>query len=229
MLIKKKQRKEVSGPRRNKARTIERLLTGIGTILEEETFTGLSVTAIYKKLRVNPKLVYLYFDSFDKLVSAFVQRKLDAWELEVRMQQRKFAAEARSEVLDLMIVQLEKFQQDGALQKLIHWSLVEKQHKLLKTLQYSFVHYFRTLLRLFTRKLSTVERKRVAAALDIMLSGVLFLSFYNSDGRLFCGVQMVTDADRKRIYDTFRRIILGEIQAEAAMKLKPQGRPIPKT
>jgi len=215
MLIKKK-RKEVSGLLRNKLRTKERLIAGIGQILEEDTFTGLSVTRVFKKLHVNPKLVYLYFESFDNLVNTFLRAKLAQLELEAKAGEKRRRANESEEMLEVIIAQIEKFHQDGALKKLIHWSLVEKKQKLLNALLDSYVNHFRTLFRMYMKKLSLAERKRLIALLDVLLSGTFFLSVHSSTGEFFLGLNMDADADRKRIYDTFRRILLTEVPKDSA-------------
>lgn len=227
MLVKKK-RKEVSGLLRNKSKTKERLIAGIGQILEEDTFTGLSVTTVFKKLRVNPKLIYLYFESFDNLVNTFLQSKLEQLEIAAKAERKAYRLNDSKVLIEVIIAQMEKFHEDGALKKLIHWSLAERHHKLLKTLQESYMNHFRTLFRLLMRKKAMADRKRLVAALDVLLSGFFFLSMYSSAGVFFLGLNMATDVDRQRIFDTLRRLLSAEVQKESA-RVRSAKMPIKKT
>lgn len=227
MLFKKKI-KEVSGSLRNKSRTRERIIVGIGQILEEDTFTGLSVTTVHKKLGVNPKLIYLYFENFDNLVNAFVQMRLAQLEIEAKAERSKYRVHEPDAMLEVILAQMEKFHEDGALKKLIHWSLAEKQHKLLKTFQESYMNHFRTLFRLFMRKKVMADRKRMVATLDVLLCGFFFLSMHSSTGGFFFGFNMSTETDRQRIFSKIRCILSTEVLKEPE-KVRTPNIPIEKT
>ncbi|MFD1771604.1 TetR/AcrR family transcriptional regulator [Sphingobacterium suaedae] len=69
-------RKVVSGPQRNAERTKEELISAIGDVLAEDSYSSLSIAHVAKVSKKNPKLLYLYFQDLQGLISAFFQKKL---------------------------------------------------------------------------------------------------------------------------------------------------------
>ncbi len=61
--------------------------------------------------------------------------RLAQLEIEAKAERSKYRVHGPDAMLEVILAQMEKFHEDGALKKLIHWSLAEKQHKLLNTFQ----------------------------------------------------------------------------------------------
>ncbi|TDS13761.1 TetR/AcrR family transcriptional regulator [Sphingobacterium paludis] len=203
----KKVRKEVSGTVRNKQRTRGKLLECIGKILEEETFSGLTITAVYKKSRLNPKLVYLYFNDFDHLVETFVSQRLQAFHSRAKLRMELVCLDSQPDVLDAILQQVEELYTDEPLKRLLHWSLVEKRKKNLKMLTQSFSSYLNELFGHFTKALPAAERQSIIATLDLLVSGTLFLFVYAAEGARFLTLDISNEHDRLRLYNAVKRMV----------------------
>ena len=204
----KKERKEVSGAVRNKQRTRGRLLACIGMILEEETYSGLTITAVFRKSRLNPKLVYLYFKDFEHLVESFVNQRLDMFRAKMDSVIEVGSLAGQQEVLEIILQQVDALYSDETLKKLLHWALVEKRKKFLKTFLNAYSEYLSELFRYCTASLPLVQRKSMIATLDLLISGALFLFVHAAEGSRFLTMDVSQKVDRDRLYLTIKRLII---------------------
>ncbi|KGE14344.1 TetR/AcrR family transcriptional regulator [Sphingobacterium deserti] len=203
----KRERKEVNGAVRNKQRTRGRLLACIGMILEEETYSGLSITAVFRKSKLNPKLVYLYFKDFEHLVESFVSQRLDLLRAKMESTIKVGSLANQEDVLDIILLQVDELYSDRTLKRLLHWGLVEKRQKFLKTLLRAYSGYLSTLFNYFTAALPLRQRKSMIATLDLLISGTLFLFVHAAEGSQFLTLDVSRSVDRDRLYQTIRRIV----------------------
>lgn len=218
----RKIRKEVSGAVRNKQRTRGKLLDCIGKILEEETFSGLTITTVYKKAKLNPKLVYLYFNDFDHLVETFISQRLQVFQSTMKERMESVTLRSQSDVLDMILLQVEDLYQDAPLKKLLHWALVEKRKKTLKALTHSFSEHFAQLFDRFTEVLPVDERQSMVAILDLLVSGSLFLFVHAAEGARFLTLDISDEGDRQRMYQAIRCMV-ARAGADTLMAIRKKG------
>jgi len=203
----KKERKEVNGVVRNRQRTKGRLLACIGLLLEEDTYAGLSITAVYRRSKLNPKLVYLYFKDFEHLVESFVEERLNLYRAKMEATINVSSLANQGDVLDVILGQVDDLYADRTLKRLLHWGLVEKRKRFLKALLKAYSTYFSTLFNHFTKALPVGQRKSMIATLDLLLSGMLFLFVHAAEGSQFLTLDVSRDVDRDRLFQTVRRIV----------------------
>lgn len=206
-----KKRKEVAGPIRNKERTKTRLLDTIGQILAEETYSGLSISMICKKSGLNPKLVYLYFDGFDNLLETFLSRKLENIRLQFLNETNQSKPDTHTERLEAVLSHLDNLQKDEVLKKMLHWAIVEKRNKYVKSLMAMYEQHFNTLLQNLLPKKSAAKSVELASLLAVVVSGLLYLSVHDNSSSSFLGLNVTKQEDQERISTTLRRIIQREI------------------
>ena len=65
-------RKVTDGPVRNKERTKENLISALGEILKKDGFSGLNISRVAEKAKVDRRLIYDYFGSLEGLVEEYL-------------------------------------------------------------------------------------------------------------------------------------------------------------
>ncbi|WDF68380.1 TetR/AcrR family transcriptional regulator [Sphingobacterium oryzagri] len=206
-----KKRKEVAGPIRNKERTKTRLLDTIGQILGEETYAGLSISMICKKSGLNPKLVYLYFGSFDNLLENFLSRKLEITRQQFLDEASHAKAKNTEDRLQSVLDHLDTLRKDEVLKKMLHWAIVEKRNKNVKSLMGMYEQHFNMLLEDVLPKHAGKESDAFASLLAVVVSGMLYLSIHDCETSSFIGLNMTKKEDQERVTTALRRIIEREI------------------
>ncbi len=122
----KQKRKTYKGEKNDKERTMGKLLTSVGKVLEEKGYTGLTVSNIAKKAGVDRKLISTYFGSLDSLVETYIKGK-DYW-----ISATKDAAEyfekvplqgSKSFMESALLNHMDSFLDNTEMQKIILWQI----------------------------------------------------------------------------------------------------------
>ena len=204
-----KPRKTLSGPLRDKSRTMARMVAAVGKVIQKKGYPGLTAPNIATTAGVDKKLVWTYFGGVDKLIEEYINQK-DFWRLA-----EKGALEAllkdpnqigHNEIGNLLESQFEVLLKDKALQKIIHWELGESK-KLLRSLA---DERERVGEQLFSLIMPDFEKSPVdlRARLALILGGIYYLSLHSkSNGSLVCGIDVNEDEGKKRIENAIREII----------------------
>lgn len=122
-----KPRKVTSGPIREKARTMRRMVAAVGKVLKKKGYPGLTIANIAIEAQVDRKLVYSYYGSLDKLVGIYL-REQDYWKTKAKKQISvllKKDSISKQEMDDLLIGQFDAVLQDKILQRILQWELSE--------------------------------------------------------------------------------------------------------
>ena|SRR5690606_34288953 len=119
-----KNRKVSSGPLREKSRTMHKLITAVGEVIQQQGYAGLNISNISKTAGVDRKLVYTYFDSLDNLIETYIRQK-DYWNTKAKQVIERLSADPQrinaDEMSALLQGQFDALLADKSLQKIIHW------------------------------------------------------------------------------------------------------------
>lgn len=134
--IEVKSRKPTSGPLRDKSRTMARLVTAVGKVIQKSGYPGLTASNIASAAALDRKLIWTYFGGVENLVEEFIRQKdfskqaANSTIAELLKDPKNIGAE---EITGLLQHQFDVVLKDKALQKIIHWELGEK-NKVLRDL-----------------------------------------------------------------------------------------------
>lgn len=204
-----KTRKVSSGPIREKARSMQKLISAVGQVIEKHGYTKLNIATISAEADLDRRLVYTYFGSLDNLIETYIRQK-DYWSSNV---QEHFAALLATEtelgssaIFNLLQGQLDAVLNEKALQKILHWELGEKNSILRK------ISDNRELLgeELFKRvepgfKGTDID---IRAILALQIGGLYYLSLHaKSNGSLFCGIDINESEGKQRIEKALETVL----------------------
>lgn len=204
-----KARKTLSGPLRDKSRTMARMVAAVGKVIQKKGYPGLTAPNIATAAGVDKKLVWTYFGGVDNLIEEYVRQK-DFW---------KFAAKGFIEDLlknpesigkegidSLLQSQFETLHKDKVLQKIIHWELGET-NKMLRNIADKREAVGE---QLFAHVMPDFENTNVdlRARLALLIGGIYYLSIHaRTNGSTFCGIDINEDTGRERIERAIRDLI----------------------
>lgn len=122
-------RKAYQGKVNNKEKTMAKLLSAVGKVLEKKGYTGLTPTNIAKVANVDRKLIKLYFGSVDNLIETYIRSK-DYWLLSSDNTSHTWENEPPNGTQDilenLLLDQLNNFLVNNEMQKAVTWQISEK-------------------------------------------------------------------------------------------------------
>lgn len=204
-----KKRKVSSGPIREKARTMNRLVSAVGKVIKKEGYAGLNVAAISKEAGLDRRLVYTYFGSLDNLVETYVKQK-DYWNSDAKEHITSIlesdAYLKSDDIIQLLQGQFDAVLDDKALQKIIHWELGERHH-ILRKLSDSRERLGEAL---FARGEPVFEGTDtdIRAVLALQIAGLYYLALHaKSNGSLFCGIDVNQFDGKQRVVRALETII----------------------
>lgn len=214
-----KPRKTLSGPLRDKSRTMARMVAAVGKVIQKKGYPGLTAPNIATAAGVDKKLVWTYFGGVNKLIEEYIHQK-DFWRLAEKGDVEALLKDpnqiGHNEIGDILQSQFEVLLKDKALQKIIHWELGEN-NKMLRNLADEREKIGEQLFSLIMPDFekSTVDLR---ARLAIILGGIYYLSLHSkSNGSLVCGIDINEDSGKKRIENAIREIIF-EAYEKAGVK-----------
>lgn len=205
----KKPRKVLSGPIREKARTIDKLIAAVGKVIQKQGYQGLNIANISKVAGTDRRLVYTYFGSLDNLVEAYVKQK-DYWNSEAKKQVSDIVEKGESldsqQVVSLLQGQFDSVLKDKALQKIIHWELGES-NKILRKISDNREELGEELFKLGESEFDTTNID-IRAILALQIGGLYYLALHSkSNGSLFCGIDLNGPEGKKRIDKAMEKVV----------------------
>lgn len=205
----KKTRKVHSGAVKDKARTMNRLVAAVGTVIKTKGYSALSAASVAHECGLNKQLVWTYFGGIDNLVKEYIQQR-DFWKQAagevIENLLKSPETIGRTEISSLLQNQLELVLNDKALQKIIHWELGEK-NKMLREIADEREEIGEQLFNVILPDFSN-SGVDLRARLALVIGGIYYLSIHaKTNGSAFCGIDMNLDEGKERIADAIREII----------------------
>nr|WP_197718681.1 TetR/AcrR family transcriptional regulator [Pedobacter schmidteae] len=196
-----KSRKVASGPLREKARSMKKLVSAVGKVLQKHSYPGLTAVNIANEAGLNRKLIYTYFGTLDNLIETYIMEK-DFWKSGARKMLSNLMANpehlGKAMVSTVLQAQFDTLLSDRIQQKIMHWGLAGKDKMLrkvadqreatgdglLEILEKDFEH-------------SGVD---IRAFLALHIAGIYYLSLHaKSNGSNFCGIDINEAKGKARI------------------------------
>lgn len=204
-----KPRKTLSGPLRDKSRTMARMVAAVGKVIQKKGYPGLTAPNIAIAAGVDKKLVWTYFGSVDNLIEEYVRQK-DFWKFAAKSYIDDILKEpeqiGKNEVNSLLQNQLDVLIRDRALQKIIHWELGENNKMLRKVAD----RREEIGERMFSVIMPEFENTNtdLRARLALLIGGIYYLALHaKTNGSAFCGIDINIDSERERIETAIQDII----------------------
>lgn len=196
-----KLKKVPSGPIREKTRTINKIVSSVGKVLQKKGYPGMTMINIAKEAKVSPKLIYLYFGTLDNLIETFIKQR-DFWNMAEKGVVEDLIQNTdgfgKEEIITLLQSQYGRLYKDKLFQKLIHWELGENTpalRKIADTREEIGEKLFVSVDKTF--KNSNID---IRTLLALQIAGIYYLVLHaKTNGSTFCGVDINIDEDKDRV------------------------------
>ncbi|WP_164122472.1 MULTISPECIES: TetR/AcrR family transcriptional regulator [Sphingobacterium] len=204
-----KTRKTLSGPLRDKSRTMARLVAAVGKVLQKSGYAGLTAPNVATAAGLDKKLVWTYFGGLDNLVEEYIRQR-DFWKQAAKGYIEDLLKHPESiskdDIAGLLKNQFDTVLKDKVLQKIIHWELGEKNKMLRKVAdrrEEIGEELFQAILPDFEKSNISI-RPRLA----LLIGGIYYLSLHaKSNGSTFCGLDINIEKDKELVDNAIQEFI----------------------
>ncbi len=202
-------KKRYQGEINDKARSTQKLIKAVGTVIKSKGYTGLSATNIAKAAGLSRRLITIYFDSVDDLIETYV-RGQDYWMAAAGDAGNLIAdnkGENTQEILNTLLQnQLDYFYGNSEMQKIILWEISKKTK-----IMYEVCEDRERLGSKFF-ELSDIELKDknidLRAVAGLLVAGIYYMVLHaKSTDTLFCEIDINTSEGMKRIKNAISMIL----------------------
>jgi AcrR family transcriptional regulator len=122
-------KKTYNGASNNKERSMQKLLSAVGTIIKTKGYTGLGPTNIAKCAGLSKRLIYIYFGTVENLVETYVRGK-DYWVEAIgnagELMEEDKGNDTREILEKLLFNHFDYFFKEEEMQKIVLWQLSER-------------------------------------------------------------------------------------------------------
>lgn len=209
-MTKKAERSTTDGPIRNKERTRNKIIDSVGAILKKEGFTGINITTVAAKAKVDRKLIYDYFGGLDRLVKEYLTSR-DFW---------RFDEEKVGQILEegrkdhgkgvaymLLEQQFDSLMSNEEMRRIITWGLCENS-KPLTELNEEREQIGEELFSKITDEHFKNKDKNMRAIEAILISSIYYLTLQtNMNGQTICGIDLKQKKGQAEIKKALKQII----------------------
>ncbi|QDO95256.1 TetR/AcrR family transcriptional regulator [Formosa sediminum] len=193
--------KRYQGPINDKEKSKQKLINAVGKVLESKGYVGLTVTNIAKEAGLDRRLITLYFDSVNNLVEIYFRKK-DYW-LDTLGDVKQMILENNSlEIKDiadvLLLNQLDYFNNNSELQKLVLWEISQKTY-FVDSVSVEREQLASELFELIDTELEgkDIDLRAISA---LLVAGSYFMVLHSKSTKTpFCGIDINTSDGLKRI------------------------------
>lgn len=204
-----KPRKVYSGPLRDKARTQDRLINTVGSVLEKRGYAGLTLANVGKASGLDRKNIYNYFGNFETLIKAYIDKK-EFWKVESKNKIADILENTgrinKDQITDLLQDQFVTLMEDPGLQKIIHWEMAENS-ELLRTVADDRERVGEELFKILEKDFVGNEAK-MRSSFAMILGGIYYLTIHaSSNGSTICGIDVNTEEGSQIIKETLDEMI----------------------
>ncbi|MNK61920.1 HTH-type transcriptional repressor NicS [compost metagenome] len=203
-------RKITSGPIRDKERTKKKLLDAVGKILKKDGFTGLNVSQVALKAKVDRKLVYDYFGSMEGLVKEYLNTR-DYWSVNIDQANELIEQSkpdlGRQMLYHLLEDQLNSLMANEEMRKIISWGISERS-KVLAELNEKREFFGEQFFTEITDEHFKGKEKNVRPITALLIGGIYYMTLIaNTNDGLMCGIDIRKAEAQAEIKKTLKQII----------------------
>lgn len=194
-------KKRYQGESNDKARSKQKLINAVGTVIKAKGYIGLSATNIAKAAGLSRRLITIYFESVDDLVETYVRSK-DYW-MEASGEANKMiednSGKNTKEILDYMLQnQLDYFFNNPEMQKIILWEISKKTKLMYEVCE----DRERLGSRFFALSDKELQGKEIdlRAVTALLVAGIYYMVLHaKSTDTLFCEIDINNPEGMERI------------------------------
>lgn len=204
-----KERKVTNGAIRNKARTMQKMVDAVGTVLKQKGYTGLTTKNICEAAGVDRKLVITYFDNVNNLIETYLKQK-DFWTAQVAPRFQDVLLESefsnKDQLTNMMHTLFDTMFESEDLRRIMHWEISES-NKLLRDLSESREAFGAKLLKRIDAYFGSAEVD-LRAIFAIQVAGIYYLSLHaKANGSTFCEIDTNSVEGSNRIKNALQQMI----------------------
>jgi AcrR family transcriptional regulator len=212
-------KKRYQGATNDKERSMLKLIAAVGTIIKTKGYTGLGPTNIAKCAGLNKRLIYLYFDTVEKLVETYVRGKdywVDAAGNAGDLMKKSDGRDTRKILESLLLNQLDYFYKEEEMQKIVLWQISQRSQ-----IMYEVCEERERLgdgfFELADKELENTDVDLRAVA-GLLVGGIYYMVLHaKSSDSLFCQIDLNKPEGLSRIRNAISTI-LGDTYDRAKMQ-----------
>lgn len=205
----KKERKVLSGPIKDKARTMQKMVDAVGMVLKEQGYTGLNIANITVKAGVDRRLVSTYFGNVDNLIEEYLNSK-DYWMNKVAPKVQEIAQKSETfgeqEIVKILHTLYDEVDGSVDLQRMLLWQVSEYNPKI-STLLEQREKLGEPLFQATDTDFTDTDID-LRAMLAVQIAGIYYLNLQAKSNNVeFCEVKLGTEQGTKRIKNAIAKMM----------------------
>lgn len=203
-------RKVTDGPVRNKERTKENLINALREILKKDGFSGLSISRVAEKAKVDRRLIYDYFGTLEGLVKEYLNTN-DYWKISPEevgdIVETSKADAGKTLAYNVLENQFDSLIKNEEMRRIITWGLSEKL-PILKELDLKREDIGNQVLsEVFDGHFESSD-KNFRAMYALLMGGVYYLTLHaKMQENPFCGIDLQQASGQEDIKKALRQFI----------------------
>lgn len=203
-------RKVTDGPVRNKERTKENLISALGEILKKDGFSGLNISRVAEKAKVDRRLIYDYFGSLEGLVKEYLNTN-DYWKMSPEevgdIVETSKADAGKTLAYNVLENQFDSLIKNEEMRRIITWGLSEKL-PILKALDLKREDIGNQVLSDVFDKHFEGSDKNFRALYALLMGGVYYLTLHaKMQENPFCGIDLQQPSGQEEIKKALKQFI----------------------
>ena len=203
-------RKVTDGPVRNKERTKENLISALGEILKKDGFSGLNISRVAEKAKVDRRLIYDYFGSLEGLVKEYLNTN-DYWKMSPEevgdIVETSKADAGKTLAYNVLENQFDCLIKNEEMRRIITWGLSEKL-PILKALDLKREDIGNQVLTEVFDKHFEGSDKNFRALYALLMGGVYYLTLHaKMQENPFCGIDLQQPSGQEEIKKALKQFI----------------------
>jgi len=193
---------------KNREQTMQKLIEAFDKILVEEGFQKLGINKIAKEAGVSKVLIYRYFNDFDGLFAAYLEKKifwLDADNIDLKFLKSLKPEQMKNVATEIFIKQFESFISSVEQIELKRWE-VTKYNKILSETGRKIEEPAKERNKILAKILGLKEDE-LAGIMALILGGIYYLGICSKNNETFNDVNLKTDKGKQIIKNAISLII----------------------
>ncbi|MCF3108979.1 TetR/AcrR family transcriptional regulator [Niabella sp. CC-SYL272] len=202
----KTKQKNTQEPKRDKQKSMQKLLHSVGAILEKDGYKALKAHRIAAHAKLDKKLIYNYYGSLSGLIDAYLKEN-DFWKrTELITEQSPLTDLPAETVIEILKGQFTFLEHSPEMQHIILWELSEK-NPLLQDILGERERFGEQLFKLSDKyfKGSSVNFRAVNA---LLVSAIYYITLHSRyHNNTICGIDATAKKGREQIFKAIEQII----------------------
>ncbi len=193
-------------PKRDKQKSMQKLLHSVGAILQKDGYKALKANNIAAHAKLDKKLIYNYFGSLGGLIDAYL-KKNDFWKKTEAITEKVPLTDLKPDtVVEILKGQFLFLENSVEMQHIILWELCEK-NPLLRDILEERERFGEQLFQLSDKyfKGTSVNFRAINALLVSAIYYIILHARYNNN--TICGVSTTTEKGREQLFKAIEQII----------------------